>query len=181
MRISDWSSDVCSSDLFEAPRYRQPFEMDGEIELQQQTEPEGGQGDAGNRQNAHDMIDPAVLVHGRDHAERHADSDAERHGDQHQFYGGGEVAQQLLQDRFGGDDGATEIPMQDAAKIGDVLFGQGSVEAVFVPDDLHHIFGRILAGHQAGRVAGGNVGDDEHDRQQAEQHADQKQQPFADK
>ncbi|MND60875.1 hypothetical protein D3C80_521140 [compost metagenome] len=144
--------------------------------MQQDTEPEGRDRHAGNREDTRHLVERPVLVDGRQHAERNTDDDAEEHRDEDEFQRRRRITHHFFEHRPCGDDRGAEITADEFAHVDDELFRQRLVETIFRADRRDHILGRIGTGHETGRIAGRDIGDQECQRGYADHRADQRQQ-----
>ena len=155
----------------EAAAQRQPAEVEREQQLEHQAEPEGGQRHARHRDDARPVVDPGVLVDGRQHAERDADHDGQQQRKRHQLEGIREVPRQVVADRVAAAQRLAEIAGGEASEIAHELDAERSVEAVPGADRLAPST-RLASGPAArrGGIAGDDVGDGERQAEQPEEH-----------
>ena len=158
------------------PSGSQP-EIERDQQLEHQAEPERGQRHARHGHHARPVIDPAVLVDGRQHPERDADHDGQQQREGHQLEGVREVARQVVADRVAAAQRLAEIAGGQALEIAHELDAERSVEAVPGADRLDHRLTRVRAGGQAGGIAGDQVRDGERQTEQPEEHQAQEGQP----
>src|SRR3546814_4401836 len=114
MRISDWSSDVCSSDL---PESRNRLPRDGE---------EQGQ-----------AIDPAVLAHGGNDSERYCQCERKTDGKSGEDGRYRKAAHDEIADRQAKVVAGTEVAANRAAEPVEVLDDQRPVETILPADGVH--------------------------------------------
>src|SRR5690606_5433521 len=86
-----------------------------------------------------------------------ADEGGQQHRQHRQLCGGGQPAQELFHHRATGTDGITQVQLDGAAQPAEVLDVDRIVQAQLLPEQLVLFGGCVLAQHQQGGIAGGQV------------------------
>ena len=164
----------------EAPSQRQPFEVHREHELQDDGEPEGGNRQAADGDDAHDVVEGGVVPDRGQRAERYADERGEQQREEGELDGGGEAARDIARDRAAGVGGVAEVGLRHLAQVDEELLPDRLVEAVGLADGGDLGRRRVLAGERGRGIVGQDPQHDEGEDQQAEQRRHDQQQAAQD-
>ena len=159
---------------------RRPAELHGEQQLEQDREPEAGDGEAGDREEAQGMVDDGIAPCRRDDAERNAEQDGDDDGDQGQLDGRRHAREQILGDRALRVEAGAEIAGDDGLEIAPELHGERLVEPELLLDGIDLGLCRAFAGQHDRGIGRNDVADGEHDQQQADQRGHKPRQPLQD-
>ena len=135
-------------------------------ELQQQRQPERGDGQPGDADDPQDVVEQRIALERRYHAERNAERDRQRDRHQGQLQGGRQALCQVLRYRPLAVDADAEIARHDVAEVPHELHPERLVVAEL---DAHRLDLRrrgVLAQENAHRIGGNDVGDQEDDDDQ---------------
>ena len=162
-------------DAFAETGRRQQLRFDGQVLDQDQAEPEAGDAEAGDGDDADDLVAQGAGLGGRPEGERHGEEDDEdrRVDDQpdrhrqpfdHQRAGRAAVAQR-------GSEVAGDEPFDEEA----VLVGKGSVEPPLVMKAFDRLRGGVGAERRPRRVSRNQVDQEEHHDGHPDHHRDRLQ------
>ncbi|MGF6980673.1 hypothetical protein QFZ99_000149 [Paraburkholderia atlantica] len=112
----------------DASRPRHPMQLRVEQQQAHQSEPEHRDRTADEADEARDVIDPAVVAHGGDHAQRHADQHADDGRQGREFERCRKHPLDVLDHRMRGQQRHTEIAMQHIAHVDQELHCERRVE-----------------------------------------------------
>ncbi len=147
-------------------------QLEAEEPLHEDAEHEDGDAPDDERRGGQGGVPEGVLAQGRVDAEGDAQH-LDEHGGERELDRVGGVLPDHLGDVLLQVEGLTEVALQHAADPDAVLHVDGLVEALLLADRLDLLFGRVLAGEHAGRVARDHVEHDERDHAHAEEHDDE--------
>ena len=136
-----------------------------------QAQPERRGGDTGHGQGAGNLVNGAVVVHRRQHTQRHTDHNGEKQRHQGQLQSGREKRLQVFQHRAVGADRGAQVALHQVEHVTAVLLVQRQIQPQLMADAGHQRIAGPVTGDQPGRVAGNQVGngkgnqrDTEHDQ-----------------
>src|SRR6266508_228706 len=152
------------------PRGRQPSEPDGEHEDQHEPQPEPGDREAEQGDALRDVVPPAVHLHRRDDAGRHADEQRNERGGEAQSQRVGQPLEVELADREPIVEGFPELPLEGVLHEGHVLHGPRAIQSPLLADPIE-IFG-ACAGFRHERHRIPREPDDEKDRRAQDEERD---------
>ena len=117
----------------------QPVEMHGEDQDEQERCQVGRHGDEGDRDQAHDAVQPGVGVGGRIDAERHADADGEDEARDRQHDRVGQRAEHEARDVLIADEVDAQITVEGARDEVPDLLRHRQVELHLIAHDLRQL------------------------------------------
>jgi hypothetical protein len=149
---------------------REPAELRSQHDLQEEAEPEHGDGDAQHDEQSRRSVRDATAVVGGQRPERNGDQGVDDHRCQDELEGRREGRQQVVDDRAVGEHGAPQVSLQQAAHVVDVLDVERLVQPQADPCRFHLLRRRRPPGGREGRVPGDDLDHEERDQGERQQH-----------
>jgi len=140
----------------------------------QQTQPEHRHTYADQRDEARQVIRPAVALHGSKHPQRHAAQHGEEGRAHRKFHSCREVTPDIRCDRLLGDDGLAQVAAQQVAHVRQVSLVRRFVQPPSLAISLHdlRVGHRALGEHHRQRVCRNEVRNDEAEQRHQQQQRD---------
>lgn len=146
---------------FHAAGQRRDAEAHGKEQLQQDGEPEAGNGEARDGDEAQPVIHPGIAPQRADDAERHAYQCGDHHRDKRELQCRRQPAKQILRDRAPGINAAAHVAAEDGLHVAQELNVQRLVQTQPRAQLRDGGGGSILAGGKCRRIGRDDVRDDE--------------------
>ncbi|MCY1299841.1 hypothetical protein D9M70_493840 [compost metagenome] len=166
----------CNDAHGQAPAARQYLELGVEEVDQDQAEPEHRHRDAADGDRPRDLVDRAVLVDGRQHAEWYAQTDRDEERDRSEFQCCGQEGANIGCNRAVGPQGRSQIALQEIADIDGELFDDRAIQTQVAPDVLKRFGACPIARNHARGISRNEVRDREGDDRDPEHHKKQQYQ-----
>src|SRR5205814_8260992 len=125
---------------------------------------------ADQRKHSNQVVGKAATKYGRPHAGGNADDDRNDEGRERKLDRGGERVEEVVGHRAARADASTEIAVDEAGDIGEVLLGQWPVEVVLRSERLDLLVARVVAERRGDRIRGNDMGDREGDDRNPDHH-----------
>jgi hypothetical protein len=154
-----------------------PPEPHCEEQLQHDAEPEAGDGEPRDGDDAQGMVEQGVAPERGQNAERNADQYGNDHGHHGELDGGGQAVQQIVHDRPPGEEAGAHVTTHQPRDVVDELHRQRPVVPEVAPQRLDLRRRRRLPSHERHRVRRNDPRDDERHHQQSEQGGQEPDEP----
>ena len=159
---------------------RQPFQLQGKDDHQQQAHPEGGHGDGHQGGGAHHLVAQTVLVDAGKIAQGQADDQRDHRAHQGQRQGHRKAGGQKLGHRHLVGEGVAEVQSENLLQEQEVLGEQGLIQAQLLRQGGHSLLCGLLAQNQAGWLTGDEADDGKHQDGDHKQNRNHLKDPFED-